>query len=65
VTGAKDWAKRQEIAVQTGVTAMAEHKHGSMDIKVQEKTFEGFIRFSVWGAAISIGILIFMALVNA
>jgi Ni,Fe-hydrogenase I cytochrome b subunit len=44
---------------------MAEHKHGSMDIKVQEKTFEGFIRFSVWGAAISIGILIFMALVNA
>jgi hypothetical protein len=44
---------------------MAEHKHGSMDIKVQEKTFEGFIRFSVWGAGISIGILIFMALVNA
>ncbi|MDG1281694.1 MAG: aa3-type cytochrome c oxidase subunit IV [Pseudorhodobacter sp.] len=44
---------------------MAEHKHGSMDTKVQEKTFEGFIRFSVWGAGISIGILIFMALVNA
>jgi len=44
---------------------MAEHKHGSMDTKVQEKTFEGFIRMTVWGAGIVIGILIFMALVNA
>ena len=44
---------------------MAEHKHGSMDIKEQEKTFDGFIRYVIWGAAISIGILIFMALVNA
>ena len=44
---------------------MADHKHGSMDIKTHEKTFEGFIRFSTWVAAISIGILIFLALVNA
>lgn len=44
---------------------MAEHKHGSMDIKEQEKTFDGFVRYTIWGAAISIGILIFMALVNA
>lgn len=44
---------------------MAEHKHGSMDTREQEKTFNGFIRLSVWGAAISIGILIFLALVNA
>lgn len=44
---------------------MAEHKPGSMDIRAQEKTFDGFIRLSIWGAAISIGILIFMALVNA
>jgi Ni,Fe-hydrogenase I cytochrome b subunit len=44
---------------------MAEHKHGSMNTKVQEKTFEGFIRMSVWVAGIAIGILIFMALVNA
>lgn len=44
---------------------MAEHKHGSMDIKVQEKTFEGFVRFAMWGAAISIGVLIFLALANA
>ncbi|MEF3048840.1 aa3-type cytochrome c oxidase subunit IV [Pseudotabrizicola sp. L79] len=44
---------------------MAEHKHGSMDIRVQEKTFAGFIKMVTWGAAICIGILIFMALVNA
>lgn len=44
---------------------MAEHKHGSMDTKDQEKTFAGFIRMVTWGIVISIGILIFMALANA
>ena len=44
---------------------MAEHKQGSMDIKVQEKTFAGFIRMAIWGAGISIAVLIFMALANA
>jgi len=44
---------------------MAEHKHGSMDTRVQEKTFEGFLRMSTWVAGIAIGILVFMALVNA
>lgn len=44
---------------------MADHKHGSMDTKVQEKTFSGFIRLSTWGAVISILVLIFMALTNA
>ncbi|MGC9368622.1 MAG: aa3-type cytochrome c oxidase subunit IV [Paracoccaceae bacterium] len=43
---------------------MAEHKHGSMDISDQEKTFAGFVKFATWGAGISIGVLIFMALVN-
>lgn len=42
----------------------SDHKHGTMDIKGQEKTFVGFIRMVTWGAGISIGILIFMALVN-
>ena len=42
-----------------------EHEHGSMDIKEQEKTFAGFIKLSCWVAGISIGILIFLALVNA
>jgi hypothetical protein len=44
---------------------MAEHKHGSMDIRVQEKTFAGFMRFTVWVVGVVIAILIFMALVNA
>jgi hypothetical protein len=44
---------------------MAEHKHGSMDIRVQEKTFAGFMRFTVWVVGIVIGILIFLALANA
>jgi hypothetical protein len=43
---------------------MAEHKHGEMDITVQEKTYAGFIKASAWVAGISIGILIFMAIVN-
>lgn len=43
----------------------AEHAHGSMDIRAHEKTFAGFIRLSVWVVCISIGVLIFMALVNA
>lgn len=41
------------------------HEHGKMDITTQQKTFDGFIKFTVWGAAISIAILIFMALANA
>lgn len=44
---------------------MTDHKPGSMDTRVHEKTFAGFIRMVIWGAAISIGVLIFMALANA
>jgi hypothetical protein len=42
-----------------------EHKHGSMPVREQEKTFVAFIRFVSWGIGLSIGILIFLALVNA
>ena len=44
---------------------MADPKHGEMDIEVQERTFETFLRFVAWGAAIVVAALIFMALVNA
>ncbi|MBC7142098.1 MAG: aa3-type cytochrome c oxidase subunit IV [Rhodobacteraceae bacterium] len=44
---------------------MAEYKQGSMDIKAQERTFDGFVRMVTWGAIVVIGVLIFMALVNA
>lgn len=43
----------------------AEHVQGTMDIRAQEKTFAGFIRLSIWVACISIGVLIFMGLVNS
>ena len=44
---------------------MAEHKHGSMNVREHEKTFAGFIRLSTWAAGIAIGVLIFLALANA
>lgn len=44
---------------------MAEHQHGSMNTSHQEKTFAGFLRLATWAAGISIGILIFLALVNS
>ena len=44
---------------------MAEHKEGNMDIRAKEKTFAAFIRFSIWGAVISVLVLIVMALSNA
>lgn len=45
--------------------AHGEHKHGSMDIREQEKTFAGFVRMSIWVVVISALVLIFLGLVNA
>jgi hypothetical protein len=44
---------------------MAEHKHGSMDISVQEKAFDGFIKASTRVAVASIAVLIFLAIFNS
>jgi Ni,Fe-hydrogenase I cytochrome b subunit len=44
---------------------LPEHQQGSMDIRAQEKTFEGFVRMTVWVVCIVICVLIFMGLVNA
>lgn len=44
---------------------MADYKPGSMDIRVQEKTFAGFVNFAKWAVVLIIAVLIFMALVNA
>jgi hypothetical protein len=41
---------------------MAEHKHGEMDTKVQQSTYDGFIKFGIWSIVAVIGILIFMAI---
>lgn len=43
---------------------MAEHKHGDMDIEVQEKTFEGFVKAVTWSAVTIIVLLLFIAAVN-
>lgn len=44
---------------------MAEHKHGEMNTDDQEKTFEGFVRYTIWGIVVSIGILLFLAIFNS
>ncbi|MEM5476361.1 aa3-type cytochrome c oxidase subunit IV [Pacificibacter sp. AS14] len=41
---------------------MSEHKHGEMDISVQEQSFEGFIKWSTRVAVFSILVLVFLAI---
>lgn len=41
---------------------MAEHRHGEMDITEQEKTFAGFMRWTVWALVIIAIVMIFLAL---
>jgi hypothetical protein len=43
----------------------ADHVHGSMDIRAQEKTFAGFVHMSIWVACIAIGVLVFLGLANS
>ena len=39
----------QRLNTRTGnLRLMAEHKHGEMDITVQTKTFNGFIKATTW-----------------
>ena len=42
--------------------AEQKHEHGTMDVTEQEKTFEGFIRWSAYTIVLCFLILIFMAL---
>lgn len=39
--------------------AEQEHEHGTMDYKDQERTFEGFVKFTTYTV---IGILVFLVL---
>ena len=43
---------------------MSDHKHGEMDITVQEKTFDGFMSMVTKGTIIIIVSLILLALIN-
>ena len=38
------------------------HVPGTMDIREQEKTFDGFMRFTVWVVGIIFAVLVFLAL---
>ncbi len=44
---------------------MAGHKHGSMNVTEQEKTFDGFVRWSIRVGAFCIGVVIFLAIFNS
>ncbi len=41
---------------------MAEHKHGEMDIKVQQDTFDGFMRFVTWSVISILVLVVLMAI---
>ncbi len=41
---------------------MADHKHGDMDVEVQEKTFDGFMKFTTWTVVAIFVLLIWMAI---
>lgn len=43
---------------------MAKHEHGTMDVKVQEKTFGSFISWVTTTVVLIIAFLIFLAIVN-
>lgn len=41
---------------------MAEHKHGEMDIKENEKTFDGFMQWVTWSVVVILVIIVGMAI---
>lgn len=41
---------------------MADHKHGEMDITVQEKTYEGFMKFITNTVIVLLVLLVLMAI---
>jgi hypothetical protein len=44
---------------------MAEHKHGTMDIRVQEKTFEGFMKVTARSVGVILVLLVILAIFGA
>ncbi|MEX0282622.1 MAG: aa3-type cytochrome c oxidase subunit IV [Arenibacterium sp.] len=41
---------------------MADHKHGEMDIKDHEKTFDGFMQFVTYSTVILLVLIVLMAI---
>lgn len=54
--------ERYTIPDCLGGQIMAKHEHGSMDVTEQERTFEGFIRWSAYTLVVIAIALIFLAL---
>lgn len=50
---------------RTGIHMAEQHKHGDMDIKDHEKTFDGFIKWATRAGIVTVCVLLFMALVNS
>ncbi|OIP86604.1 MAG: cytochrome C oxidase subunit IV [Rhodobacterales bacterium CG2_30_65_12] len=44
---------------------MAEHQHGSMNIRTQEKTFEGFVKMAARAVITIIVLVVLLAIFNA
>ena len=44
---------------------MAEHKHGTMDTRVQEKTFEGFMKVAARSVGVILVLLVILAIFGA
>jgi len=55
------WRRARE---HEGTDNMADHKHGEMNIDVQEKTFKGFVKAVTWSSVAILFFLVFIALVN-
>lgn len=43
---------------------MADYQPGKMDIRAQDKTFHGFIRFTTVSVIVILAFLVFLALAN-
>lgn len=43
---------------------MGEHKHGEMDISVQEKTFDGFMKYVTRSVVVILVFLVLLAMIN-
>lgn len=41
---------------------MAEYKHGDMDIKGNEKSFDGFVKWVTWSVIVILVLLVLMAI---
>ena len=44
------------------VLRMAEYKHGEMDVSENEKTFDGFMKFTTWSVIVILVIIVGMAI---